>query len=211
MYEVIPGILEQDWLEIEKKIELVRPFAKTIHLDLLDGKFAPNTTFLDPEPFKKYSSEIFFELHLMVEDPVKYLNSWAKAGFKRFIGHIEKMPDQEDFIEQGRYYGEVGLAVDGPTSLNQLKVSIDELDYLLIMTIKAGFSGQSFTLEYLEKVKTIRHQSSVIPIEVDGGINDQTIVQAREAGATRFAATSFIYKTGNPKTQYQILRDLLQG
>lgn len=209
MFEIIPGILEKEWSEIERKINLVLPFAKTIHLDLLDGKFAPNTTFLDPAPFKKYSNKVFFEVHLMVEEPINYLKPWAEAGIKRFIGHVEKMSDQAEFVAQGQLLGEVGLAIDGPTSIDSIKVPLEDLDYLLIMTIKAGFSGQSFTQEYLEKIKALRQAQGKLPIEVDGGINNQTILLARDAGANRFAATSFIYKD-NPEFQYQTLVDLLR-
>ena len=70
MYEIIPGILEKEWGEIERKIEIVKPFTESIHVDIIDGKFAPNTTFLDPAPFAKYSQDIFFELHMMVKAPV---------------------------------------------------------------------------------------------------------------------------------------------
>ena len=93
MNEIIPGILEKDWASIEQKLEKIRPFARTVHIDLLDGKFAPNTCFADPAPFKKFSEYFYFELHMMVDDPLQYVQKWADAGFKRFIGHIEKMPD----------------------------------------------------------------------------------------------------------------------
>lgn len=209
--EVIPGILEKDWENIERKIELVRPFAKTIHLDLLDGKFAPNTTFLDPAPFKKYSDELFFELHMMVENPIEYLDSWADAGIKRFIGHIEKMPSQEEFVRKAKEYGEAALAIDGPTSLEMLKVPFSELDMVLIMTITAGFSGQAFNPSHLEKVKFIRSKSKDIGIEVDGGVNDQTALQAKEAGANLFAVTSFIYKSENPEEQFRKLERIVNS
>ncbi|MFH1832875.1 MAG: ribulose-phosphate 3-epimerase [Candidatus Levyibacteriota bacterium] len=208
MYEIIPGILEKDWAEIEKKLELVKPFAKTVHIDILDGKFAPNTTFLDPTPFKKYSDSLFLEVHLMVEEPLNYLKPFADAGFKRFIGHVEKMSDQVEFVAQGQLLGEVALAFDGDTSIDAIKVPLDDLDYLLIMTIKAGFSGQSFDQKTLEKIKLIREKSALIPIEVDGGINDQTILLARDAGANKFSATSFIYK-GDPYIQFKILNELV--
>ncbi len=214
MYEVIPGILEQNWGAIEKKIELVKPFAKAIHIDLLDGKFAQNTTLLDPTPFKKYSSDILFELHMMVEEPIQYLKPWADAGFKRFIGHIEKMSDQAEFVAQAQLLGEVGLALDGPTAGDAMEVPIDDLDALLIMTIKAGFSGQSFQPGHLQKVKPFREKMQSIgdnefPIEVDGGVNDQTIVIAKEAGVNRFVTTSFLFKGENPQEQYHILQDLV--
>ena len=100
-YKIIPGILEKDWPAIELRIQQVLPFAKAIHIDLIDGKFAPNTTFLDPSPFKKYTKDIPFELHMMVNEPINYLKAWADAGFQRFIGHIEKMSDQAKFVAKG--------------------------------------------------------------------------------------------------------------
>ncbi len=206
--EIIPGILGKEWSEIEKKIDLVLPFARTIHIDIIDGKFAPNTTFLDPKPFSKYSNQVFFELHMMVEEPINYLKPWSDVGFKRFLGHIEKMNSQEDFVRQGKLLGEIGLAIDGPTSLDQLKVPLLDLDCFLIMTINAGFSGQAFNNEFVQKVKTIREKSSTIPIEVDGGINDQSILQTSCCGASRFVSNSFIYN-GNPKEQYEKLKGKL--
>ncbi len=208
MYEIIPGILEKEWGEIEKKIELVKPFAKTIHIDIIDGKFAPNTTFLDPAPFKRYASDLFFELHMMVEEPIQYLKPWADAGFKRFLGHVEKMSNQAEFIAQGQMLGEVGLAVDGPTPVDAINVPLDDLDAILVMTIKAGLSGQEFMPEHLEKVKMFS-QNTWVPIGVDGGISDKTINEASESGATRFISTSFLFKGKNPKIQFDTLKKLI--
>ncbi|MEK7092590.1 MAG: hypothetical protein AAB907_03120 [Patescibacteria group bacterium] len=204
--EVIPGILEKEWSEIEKKIELVRPFAQAIHIDIIDGKFAPNTTFLDPTPFKKYSSDIFFELHMMVVDPLQYLKPFADAGFRRFLGHIEKMPSQEEFVAKGQLLGEVGLAIDGPTALSEINVPLDDLDALLCMSIKAGFSGQKFEPTYIEKLEMIQEETW-IPIEIDGGINSDTMVKAASLGGTRFVSTSFIFSSQNPEGNYKILQD----
>ncbi|MBI4096775.1 MAG: hypothetical protein HY425_03615 [Candidatus Levybacteria bacterium] len=213
MFEIIPGILEKEWSEIERKINLVKPFARSVHVDIIDGKFAPNITFLDPAPFAKYSSEIFFELHMMVDNPIQYIKPFADAGFKRFIGHIEKMPDQAEFVAQGQLLGEVGLAIDGPTDLSAMKVSYQDLDCLLVMTIKAGASGQKFNPEYLKKVEMLRPfdsaQGRFLPIEIDGGINDQTIIQAKNAGANRFVSASFIFNAQNPQEQYNLLRNKL--
>lgn len=204
--EVLPGILEKEWSEIEKKIELVRPFAQAIHIDIIDGKFAPNTTFLDPTPFKKYSSDIFFELHMMVVDPLQYLKPFADAGFRRFLGHIEKMPSQEEFVARGQLLGEVGLAIDGPTALSEINVPLDDLDALLCMSIKAGFSGQKFEPTYIEKLEMIQEETW-IPIEIDGGINSDTMVKAASLGGTRFVSTSFIFSSENPVGQYKILQN----
>ena len=205
MIEIIPGILEKEWGAIEKKIELVRPFAKTIHIDLLDGKFAENSTFLDPAPFEKYTKDIDFELHMMVEEPIEYLQPFAKVGFKRFLGHIEKMSDQVAFVAKAQELGEAGLAIDGPTSLEDLEVPLQDLDTVLFMTIKAGFSGQTFMTEYALKIQNLSNPSQ-IPIEVDGGINRETIIQARNAGASRSVATSFLFGTGDSvQEQYELL------
>ena len=206
-YRIIPGILEKDWSVIEMKIQQVLPFAKAIHIDLIDGKFAPNTTFLDPEPFKKYTKDAFFELHMMVEEPINFLKPWADAGFQRFIGHIEKMLDQVEFVAKAQLLGEVGLAIDGPTEIEKIEVPFDDLDVILFMAIKAGASGQDLIDDYLNKVKQIKDKP-LIPIEVDGGINDQTILKAKESGADRFVATSFIFKE-TPQEQYKILQETL--
>ena len=203
MHDIIPGILEKDFSEIEKKIELVKDFAKIIHIDIIDGKFAPNATFLDPKPFEKYTKDIFFELHMMVEDPVNYLEPFAASGFKRFLGHIEKMSSQEEFVAKGELYGEVGLVLDADTPFDNLKVSLEDLDCVLIMGVRAGFSGQNFMPEVLEKVKKIKDKMPV-PVEIDGGIDDLSIVKAFNAGVERFITTSFLFE-GNPFDNYQNL------
>ncbi len=212
MNEIIPSPGPQsDWKVLEEKIGLLVPFAETIHIDILDGKFAENKTILDPEPFKKFTqnTKIKFEVHLMVEDPIQYLKPFAEAGFYRFLGHVEKMPDQAEFIAQGQLLGEVGLAIDGPSGLEEINVPLDDLDALLCMSIKAGFSGQQFTPEYVGKLDIIK-DTTWIPIEVDGGITDATILQAAERGATRFVSTSFIFN-GNPEAQYNRLKQIVAG
>lgn len=206
MNEVIPGILEKEWVDIERKLELLKPFAKSVHIDIIDGKFADNTTFLDPEPFKKYEQDFLFELHMMVDDPIQYLKPWANAGFQRFIGHIEKMPDPVEFVAQGQLLGAVGFAIDGPTSLDIIKdVNLNDLDFLLIMTIKAGFSGQQFDEDLLEKIREIKKKYGYLPVEVDGGINQETILKAKEAGASRFVSTSHLFKSESIEETYHKL------
>ena len=209
MFEIIPGVLEKSWEEVEAKIKLLSPFAKTLHIDIADGIATNNTTFLDPAPFAKYKDQFFLELHMMVEEPVKYLKPFADAGFKRFLGHIEKMSDQVEFIAEGQLLGEVGLALDGPTELSAITVPYDDLDAILFYTCqKMGFSGPPMLPERLEKVKAFRAKSN-LPIEVDGGIKDITIQLAKVAGATRFVATSFISAASDPKAAYNKLFSLM--
>lgn len=211
MYEIIPSPgtfikSEEEWAE---KIELVRPFAKTIHVDVVDGIFAPNTTFAEPEHFLRFSKDFILEVHLMVDEPIKHLQKWADAGFRRFIGQIEKMSDQAEFVAEAEMLGEVALALDKPSSVDAIKVPLSDLDALLVMTIQAGLSGQKFEEQLLEKVKELRAKTD-LPIEVDGGINDQTIQVAAAAGANRFVATSFLYNSQNPEKQFKLLQERLQ-
>lgn len=208
MHEVLPGINEQEWSEIERKIELVKPFAKEIHIDVIDGIFAPRTTFLDPTPFKKYTQDIFFEVHLMVDEPEKYLEKWSKSGFRRFLGHVEKMSDQVAFVAKAEEVGEVGLALDGKTELSDITVNFSDLDTILIMTINAGLSGQEFQPPHLSKVEKIRERDSLLPIELDGGINNHTIKEGLQAGASRFVSTSFLFGGENPQSRYQELFEI---
>lgn len=215
MFEVIPspGTDNPDWLTIERKIKAVLPFAKTIHIDIFDEKFGARTSFLDPKPFAKYTQDIFFELHMMVAKPMQYLQSFADVGFKRFIGHVESFKnhtEQEEFVAKAQALGEVGLAIDGPTPISMISVPYQNLDCVLVMTIKAGESGQNFEPKYLGKIKKIREQNAFLPIEVDGGITDVTLPLAKNAGANRFVSTTFIFNPpldSGPLAQFNLLQE----
>lgn len=212
MYEIIPSPgtfikTEEEWVQ---KIGLVRPFAKTIHVDVVDGIFAPNKTFDDPTPFAQFSKDFILEIHLMTDEPVKHLKKWADVGFQRFIGQIERMSDQAEFVAQAQLLGEVVLALDKPSAVDTIQVPLDDLDGLLVMTIQAGLSGQKFEEQLLRKVKQLREKTT-LPIEVDGGINDETALIAAAAGANRFVATSFLYNAEFPEKQFKILQDRLQA
>ena len=212
MNEIIPspGTENKNWEEIEQRLNLVKPFAKSVHIDVLDGKFAPNTTFSDASKFSQFTKDTLFEVHLMVDNPVQYLKAWADAGFKRFIGQIEKMPDPIEFVAQGQLLGEVGLAIDGPTEIGVLdNMNLNDLDCLLIMTINAGFSGQKFKAEMLDKVRKIKEKYPYLTIEVDGGINENTIVEAKNAGASRFVTTSALYETTDVSEEFKKLTSLI--
>ena len=212
MNEIIPspGTENKNCEEIEQRLNLVKPFAKSVHIDVLDGKFAPNTTFSDASKFSQFTKDTLFEVHLMVDNPVQYLKAWADAGFKRFIGQIEKMPDPIEFVAQGQLLGEVGLAIDGPTEIGVLdNMNLNDLDCLLIMTINAGFSGQEFKAEMLDKVRKIKEKYPYLTIEVDGGIKENTIVEAKNAGASRFVTTSALYEATDVSEEFKKLTSLI--
>lgn len=207
-HELIPGILEKDWSEIEKKIEAIKIFSNKIHIDFIDSKFSQNPTFLDPVPFSKYAGELYLEAHLQVEEPINYLDGLSKAGFKKFIGNVERMGSQEEFVAKAELLGEVGLGFNLNTSTEQLKIPFEDLDCVHLMTIPANESGLKFDESSVQKIKDLRSKT-IVPIEVDGGINDQTIVQCKEAGANIFVSTSFITSSTDPLKQYQTLVNLV--
>jgi ribulose-phosphate 3-epimerase len=210
MHEVIPspGTADKTFEEIEKKLRSVKGLVRTIHIDVIDGKFAKNTTFSDPTPFAKYRNDFIFEVHLMVDDPVKYLKPFAAAGFQRFIGQVEKMPDHVEFVAEAQLLGDVGLALDLGTTVDHIKVPLFDLDTILVMGVKAGFSGQVFNEDAMIKVKELAEETDV-PIEVDGGINERTIHIAHNLGATRFVATSFLFDSDkSPQEQLKLLENI---
>jgi ribulose-phosphate 3-epimerase len=199
MIDVIPGVLEKEWKPIEEKLLIAGPHVSWIQVDVADNTIVPNTTLLDftnfsPTKLLRQLEHLSFEAHLMVANPEKYITPLADAGFKRIIAHVEAH-DPRIFLEQAKYeHVEVGIAVDGPTELEQVEPFLDQVDVVLIMTIEAGFSGQEFMSETLEKIKTIHENFPDLPIEVDGGINERTAKMAGEAGATRLVSTSFLFK-----------------
>lgn len=207
--EVIPGILEKSWDAIEQKILVSKPFASTLHIDIIDGIFVDNLTFLDPKPFAQYASTFTLELHMMVQDPISYVEKFARAGFTRFLGHIEMMDNQQEFIEHTKQFGEAGLALDGPTSLQSITVPLQSVDSFLIYTSeRVGFSGPQLVPDRIDKIRQLREQT-VAPIEVDGGITAETLPLAKKAGASRFTSTSFIFSGNSPQENYEKLTALL--
>jgi ribulose-phosphate 3-epimerase len=205
---IIPAILEKDWVELQKKLEICREFASSIHVDFIDGKFVDNTSYLEFENFKKYSEYFNFEAHLMVEEPIEYLEKLSNAGFKTFLGHIEKMHDQVEFVAKAEALGEVGLALDLHTSLDDIKVSLDDLDRILLMSVVAGKSGQEFDESVLEKIKSLRSKY-LGNIEIDGGVNDKTLPPAKAAGVNSFCVTSYLFKE-NPVENFRKLEKIVR-
>lgn len=194
MAEVIPGIgTLTDWGEIEKRLNLVIGVAEWAQIDFADNTIVPNTTFLDVPKYAPFAQKISLEAHLMVASPEKYIKSLADAGFKRIIAHVEAH-EPRLFFEKVKYEQvETGIAIDGPTDFDAIEPFLEEADSVLVMMYEAGFSGQKFQPEQLEKIKSIHSYLPDLPIEVDGGITDQTARLVREAGATRLVSTSYLF------------------
>lgn len=197
MIDVIPGILEKEWQPIEDRLALVAPHVDWVQIDIADNTLVPNTTLLDFSGFStlpKSLQHVSLEAHLMVASPEKYIKPLVDAGFKRLIAHVE-CNDPRIFLDKAKYeHVEVGLAVDGPSDLELIEPFLDQIDMVLIMTIEAGFSGQEFMQETVDKIKRIRENYPDLPIEVDGGINARSGKISKDAGATRLVSTSYLFK-----------------
>lgn len=205
---IIPAILEKDWEKLESKIKICEGFANTLHIDFIDGKFASNETFMEFTSFKKYSDYFKLEAHLMVDNPTIYLEPLFNAGFKGFIGHVEKMIDQVEFVSKAQSLGLVGLALDLDTGIDELKVNLEDLDKILLMSVKAGFSGQIFDEKIIEKIKLLREKYLGI-IEIDGGVNEDSLQKSQINGANSFCVTSFIFNNPNPEIAFRKLQSYL--
>jgi len=204
--EVIPGIFEKDPEIVRQRVQQVAPYVKWIQIDIADGKLVPNMSLLDPSLIRdvlKYP--VNYELHMMVDDPISRSDAWVEAGVRRLLWHVESNDIQQltnnkkQLAEKVLFYKnkgvEVGLVLDKQTSVEEIFPFLDLIDCVLIMTIQAGFSGQKFLPDMLEKVRAVRERAPRLPIEVDGGINFDTGPISVRAGATRLVSTSTIYNS----------------
>lgn len=230
MIEIIPAILEQDFLEIEKKIHLVEGLVDWVQIDIADNTLVPNTTFLDPEAFRHLTTltsplpspnrrgdvgvrsslrfSLNFELHMMVKDPLRYLERFASAGFKRFFAHVEGDYVEEYIAQCNRLGVEIGLAIDGPTPYDTIHKYLNNLDAVLVMAIEAGESGRPFREDTVDKIKKIREVDFEIPIAVDGAMNDVNAGKVVTAGATRINSNSFIFGASDVKMAIEKLKGI---
>ncbi len=198
MIEIIPGILENDWETTERQIRIVAPYVSWVQIGIADGTLVPMSSHVDfsllPKLVASLKKPLYFEAHLMVVDPVKYIRPLVDYGFTRLIIHVESQ-DPREFLAQASYESvDVCMAIDTASEVSELEPYVDEIDGVVVMTAEAGVEGREFVPETVEKITTIHQNYSHLPIEVDGGINDKTIKIVKDAGATRIVSTSFIYK-----------------
>lgn len=198
--DIIPGILEKEWEMIEERLRLVTGLVDWVQIEFADNTLVPNTTFLDFSRFllSPQSPQIpqspQLEAHFMVANPEKYIKAAADAGFKRLIAHVEAH-DPRLFLEKTQYEEvEIGLALDGPSSVEEIEPFLEEVDFVKLMMVETGFSGQPFLPECIEKIKSIHAHVSDLPIEVGGGINEKTARLVKDAGATRLVSTTYLFK-----------------
>jgi ribulose-phosphate 3-epimerase len=209
-----PSILNADHSKILAEIDRVSKVSDLLHLDILDGKFAPNTSFTWEEAQYIISgSPIPVDAHLMVIDCDIQGPRYAEAGCESVTVHVENTKDITTTIKNIKSNGtRASLALKPATQIEDYIDYVDDVDMFLIMTVEPGFGGQAFMPEMMEKVSRTRQLIGDRPIwlQVDGGISKETIEIASAAGADTFVAGSAVYKAQDPAAMISILRDLAE-
>lgn len=211
---IAPSILAADFAHLADEVRAVQGAADWVHVDVMDNHFVPNLTIGLPvvQSLRK-ATDLPFDVHLMITDPQTWAPAYAEAGAYNVTFHAEACEDPAALARDVRAAGaKAGLAIDRDTPVEPYLELLPYLDTLLIMTIKAGFGGQQFMPELLDKVRDVRRRVDAgalqVRIEVDGGISADTIEQAAEAGADAFVAGTAVYAADDPAEAVRRLRAL---
>ena len=214
---VAPSILAADFAHLAAEARAVEGAADWLHVDVMDNHFVPNLTIgLPVVQSLRSTTTLPFDCHLMIENPDRWALGYAEAGAYNVTFHIEAVEDPIRLAKDLRAAGSrAGLAIDRDTPVEPYLELFPHFDTVLIMTIKAGFGGQSFLPEMLDKVRRARQHVTAgqmeIRIEVDGGIAEDTIEAAAEAGADAFVAGTAVYGADDPAEAVRKLRRLAEA
>lgn len=202
MIKISPSILSCDYGKMAEELNCMEGCkVELMHIDVMDGHFVPNITLGAPvvKCIKKYTS-VPFDVHLMISNPIDYVDDFCKAGADLISFHIESNSPVQETIDKIRSNG-VGaaIAIKPKTPAEEVLPYLDKLSMVLVMTVEPGFGGQSFMYDMMEKVSflrgEIRKRGLAVDIEVDGGINKDTIAVAAKAGANVFVSGSALFSS----------------
>lgn len=211
--EINPTIVPDSFSDIERESARYAHFASYFQIDVADGKFAPNTTWL-PEGGEKLPEDHSYEVHMMVADPIPIGTAFARMGAKRIIAHVEALPDSRSASESFQEWKDagvdsVGLAVLLQTPFVNVEPYLENIDFVLLMTIaRIGVQGIPFEESSIDRVAEFARMHPHVQIAVDGGVSEKTIQKLVRAGATRFGVGSAIARSDDPARAFVRLHEL---
>ncbi|ACA57208.1 ribulose-phosphate 3-epimerase [Clostridium botulinum] len=216
MVKIAPSILSADFSKLGEDIKNLDKYgADVIHIDVMDGRFVPNISFGIPiiKSIRNLTDKPF-DVHLMIEEPSKYIEDFAKAGADIISVHYEADKHIDRTINYIKSFGiKAAVALNPGTSVSCIKDLIPSLDMVLIMSVNPGFGGQKYIQYASEKIKEVRALSEKynkdLIIEVDGGVTKDNIKEIADCGADLLVAGSAVFKNGEIEKNIKVLREAL--
>lgn len=207
---ISPSILSSDFANLETELKkLEQNGADWLHIDVMDGHFVPNLTIGAPVvKALKRVTKLPLDVHLMIDNPQKYIKDFALAGADYITFHYEATKDNTDeVIELIKSYNiKAGISIKPKTAVKEIADLIKKVDMVLVMTVEPGFGGQKFMPDCADKIKEIKQYSQSVLVEVDGGINDETAKYCKNLGADCLVAGYYIYSKADMKEAIASLR-----
>lgn len=209
--KIAPSILSADFSRLSEEIKKIEAAgADMVHIDVMDGHFVPNIT-IGPVVVKyiKQSARIPLDVHLMIEEPEKFIDDFVKAGSDMITVHIETISARRAALCARRLKRKnikFGVSLNPATPLEKLKPFLDMVDFVLVMSVNPGFSGQAFIPQVLPKIKKLR-SFFIKDISVDGGINDKNAKRVLEAGANILIAGSYVFGARDKRIAIERIRN----